>query len=50
MVVAASAGLLARISSVEVTGVMAHELAHIKIYDTLIMTIAATIAGALYLC
>ena len=31
----------------EVAGVMAHELAHIKNRDTLIMTISATIAGAI---
>ena len=31
----------------EVAGVMAHELAHIKNRDTLIMTITATIAGAI---
>ena len=31
----------------EVEGVMAHELAHVKNRDTLIMTMVATIAGAL---
>ena len=31
----------------EVAGVIAHELAHIKNHDTLIMTITATIAGAI---
>ena len=31
----------------EVAGVMAHELAHIKNRDTLIMTVSATIAGAI---
>ena len=31
----------------EVAGVMAHELAHVKNRDTLIMTITATIAGAI---
>ena len=31
----------------ELRGVIAHELAHIKNRDTLIMTITATIAGAL---
>ncbi len=31
----------------ELRGVIAHELSHIKNYDTLIMTITATIAGAL---
>ncbi|MEL6227499.1 MAG: zinc metalloprotease HtpX [Pseudomonadota bacterium] len=45
--VAASTGLLERLSREEVAGVMAHELAHIKNRDTLIMTITATIAGAI---
>lgn len=45
--VAATTGLLRRLSHEEVAGVMAHELAHIKNRDTLIMTVTATIAGAL---
>lgn len=45
--VAASTGLLERLSREEVAGVMAHELAHIKNHDTLTMTIAATIGGAI---
>ena len=45
--VAASTGLLNAMSREEVAGVMAHELAHIKNRDTLIMTITATIAGAI---
>ena len=45
--VAATTGLLRRLSSEEVAGVMAHELAHVKNRDTLIMTITATLAGAL---
>jgi len=45
--VAATTGLLRSLSSNEVAGVMAHELAHVKNRDTLIMTITATIAGAL---
>ena len=44
--VAVTSGLLARLSMNEVAGVIAHELAHIKNRDTLIMTIAATISGA----
>lgn len=44
--VAATTGLLHRLSPEEVAGVMAHELAHVKNRDTLIMTITATIAGA----
>lgn len=45
--VAATTGLLNRLSAEEVAGVMAHELAHIKNRDTLIMTVTATLAGAL---
>ena len=45
--VAATTGLLQRLSHEEVAGVMAHELAHVKNRDTLIMTVTATIAGAL---
>ncbi len=44
--VAATTGLLNRLSEEEVAGVMAHELAHIKNRDTLLMTITATLAGA----
>ena len=45
--VAATTGLLRRLSSEETAGVLAHELAHVKNRDTLIMTITATIAGAI---
>ncbi|MEP0943937.1 MAG: zinc metalloprotease HtpX [Rhizobiaceae bacterium] len=45
--VAASTGLLDRLSEEEVAAVMAHELAHIKNRDTLTMTITATLAGAI---
>jgi heat shock protein HtpX len=45
--VAATTGLLDMLSPEEVAGVMAHELAHVKNHDTLIMTITATIAGAI---
>ncbi len=45
--VAATTGLLERLSREEIAGVMAHELAHIKNHDTLIMTITATLAGAI---
>lgn len=45
--VAATTGLLRRLDSGEVAGVMAHELAHIKNRDTLIMTMTASIAGAI---
>lgn len=45
--VAATTGLLKRMSQEEVAAVMAHELAHIRNYDTLIMTVTATFAGAI---
>ena len=45
--VAATTGLLQRLTSDEIAGVMAHELAHVKNRDTLTMTITATIAGAI---
>jgi heat shock protein HtpX len=45
--VAATTGLLRRLNADEVAGVMAHELAHVRNRDTLIMTITATIAGAI---
>src|SRR6516165_9701759 len=45
--VAATTGLLELLSPEEGAGVISHELAHIKNRDTLIMTVTATIAGAL---
>ena len=45
--VAATTGLLQRLSKEEVAGVMAHELAHIRNRDTLTMTVTATLAGAI---
>src|SRR5262249_22019015 len=45
--VAATTGLLRRLTPEEVAGVMAHELAHVRNRDTLIMTITATLAGAI---
>jgi heat shock protein HtpX len=45
--VAATTGLLDILTKEEVAGVMAHEFAHIKNRDILIMTITATIAGAI---
>ncbi len=44
--VAATTGLLNMLSYDEIEGVMAHELGHVKNRDTLIMTMVATIAGA----
>jgi heat shock protein HtpX len=46
-VVAVTQGLLQMMERSEVEGVIAHELAHIRNRDTLIMAIAATIAGAI---
>src|SRR5262245_191221 len=45
--VAATTGLLSELSREEVAGVIAHELAHVRNRDTLIMTMTATIAGAI---
>ena len=45
--VAATTGLLALLSRDEVEAVMAHELGHVRNRDTLIMTMTATIAGAI---
>lgn len=45
--VAVSTGLLDTLSTEELAGVVAHELAHIRNRDTLTMTVAATIAGAI---
>jgi heat shock protein HtpX len=41
--VCASTGLLEMLSPEEVSGVLAHELAHVKNYDTLTMAVAASI-------
>ena len=45
--VAVTTGLLRSLSHQELAGVLAHELAHVRNRDTLIMTVTATIAGAL---
>lgn len=45
--VAATTGLLRLLSPDEIAGVMAHELAHVRNRDTLVMTMTATIAGAI---
>jgi heat shock protein HtpX len=45
--VAVTSGLMQTVSREELAGVIAHELAHIKNRDTLLMTITATIAGAI---
>ena len=45
--VAATTGLLDMLTREEVEAVMAHELGHVRNRDTLIMTMVATIAGAI---
>ena len=45
--VAATTGIMQMLTREELAGVMAHELAHIKNRDTLIMTVSATVAGAI---
>jgi heat shock protein HtpX len=45
--VAVTTGLLAILSREEVAAVMAHELGHVRNRDTLVMTMTATIAGAI---
>jgi len=45
--VAATTGILDQLTREELAGVIAHELTHVKNRDTLTMTIAATIAGAI---
>lgn len=44
--VAVTTGLLQRLTREQVAGVVAHELAHIENRDTLTMTVAATVGGA----
>lgn len=45
--VAVNTGLLQHLSREEVTGVLAHELGHVRNRDTLTMTVAATLSGAI---
>src|SRR6476661_7833326 len=45
--VAVTTGLVQSLSREELGGVIAHELAHVKNHDMLLMTITATIAGAI---
>jgi heat shock protein HtpX len=45
--VAVNTGLLEMLTEEEAAGVIAHELAHIKNRDTLVMTVTASIAGAI---
>ena len=45
--VAVTTGLVQSLRREELAGVIAHELAHIKHHDTLLMTVTATVAGAI---
>jgi heat shock protein HtpX len=45
--VAVNTGLLRHLSREEVIGVLSHELGHVKNHDTLTMTVAATLSGAI---
>ena len=47
--VAVTQGLLARLDRNELEGVVAHELAHVKNRDTLVMTLAVTLVGVIVL-
>ncbi len=46
-VVAATEGILQLLSDDELEGVLAHEMAHVKDRDILVLSVAATIAGAI---
>jgi heat shock protein HtpX len=45
--IAVTTGLLEKMNRVELEGVLAHELSHIKNYDILVSTIAVTLVGAI---
>ena len=47
--IAVTTGLLAKMNRVELEGVLAHELSHIKNYDILVSTLAVTMVGAITL-
>jgi heat shock protein HtpX len=47
--VAVTTGLLEKMNRVELEGVLAHELSHVKNYDILVSTIAVTAVGAVAL-
>ncbi len=45
--IAVTTGLLEKLNRVELEGVLAHELSHIKNYDILVSTLAVTMVGAI---
>ncbi len=47
--IAVTTGLLERMNRVELEGVLAHELSHIKNYDILVSTLAVTLVGVIAL-
>ncbi len=47
--VAVTTGLLEKMNRVELEGVLAHELSHVKNYDILVSTLAVTLVGAMAL-
>jgi heat shock protein HtpX len=47
--VAVTTGLIEKMNRVELEGVLAHELSHIRNYDVLVMTLAVTMVGILAL-
>jgi heat shock protein HtpX len=47
--VAVTTGLLAKMNRVELEGVLAHELSHIRNYDILVMTLTVTMVGIIAL-
>src|SRR5262245_62985122 len=47
--VAVTSGLLEKMNRVELEGVLAHELSHIRNYDILVMTLAVTMVGMIAL-
>ncbi|MBS3973463.1 MAG: M48 family metallopeptidase [Actinobacteria bacterium] len=47
--IAVTTGLIEKLDRLELEGVVAHELAHIKNYDTLVQTLAAVMAGTIVL-
>src|SRR5687768_18491578 len=47
--VAVTTGLMDKLTRIELEGVLAHELSHIKNYDILVSTLAVTLVGVLTL-